>query len=104
MSDGSRPPYKKSTLHQELLNLCRPDGETFIRGSHFVMRGRHAGKLILLFKNDDLNCDYVNNFHDRFAAHFYHYMKSCLGYSQCCVDKFMNAFCDSNRFTAPDET
>ena len=29
-------------------------------------------------------------------------MKSRLGYSQRCVDEFMNAFCNSDRFIAPD--
>jgi hypothetical protein len=65
---GYHTPFKKTTLHQELMCLPHPPdpngnpGPTFIDGVHYVHMGPRRGHIRVLYCNLDQNKVYIEQF------------------------------------------
>jgi hypothetical protein len=72
---GCTRPYKNTNLLQEVL-ILRPtpnqdglQGSTVIDGAHMVLAGPTRGQLCLLYKNSEVNEQFVSNFAECLCAH-----------------------------------
>ena len=67
-----------------------------------VKSGPNTEMISVLFYNDDLNVECVNNFQSKLPVHMYHYCKNVLVCAQRCIDGLMHSFSESELFVVRD--
>ncbi len=103
MADKSKPPYKKTTLRKELLNMQRKDGKKVIQGVIPVLSGRSRGMITILFYNNDQNQSFVDvSLGENFPAFCYQYWRKVAKYSERCALELMNGFVEEEKLAALD--
>ncbi len=83
VEQGKDRPYMNTNLHREVLSMWLPPtqaggqvlGTTFIDGAHMVLVGLARGQLHLVYKNSEVNEQFVSYFAECLCAHIYQYLR-----------------------------
>ena len=95
---------KFGSVRRELLRVKRVDGTAPFLGVHEIKSGPNAGAIELMYHDNPLNAGMVANMDGKLAAWMARYLFEEVKLTRRSVEQFLEAFEDTERFTAWDSS